>query len=157
MREMKIARSLSVTLLILLLTPLAGLSQNTKENADFKLAVNLYTDGLFDLAAEQLKQFIDTYPSTAQGIDARFYLGLTQLKLKKYDDARLTFQTFALTYQDNPKAPEAWWNGGESYAAMGSSSVWWARPWMIWASWEEPSGSPRRGARCAIGNSLRAI
>ena len=118
MREMKIARSLSVTLLILLLTPLAGLSQNTKENADFKLAVNLYTDGLFDLAAEQLKQFIDTYPSTAQGIDARFYLGLTQLKLKKYDDARLTFQTFALTYQDNPKAPEAWWNVGEAYASM---------------------------------------
>jgi TolA-binding protein len=43
---------------------------------------------------------------------------LTQLKLKKLDDARLTFQTFALTYQDNPKAAEAWWNVGESYAAM---------------------------------------
>jgi len=94
-------------------------AQNSKENADFKLAINLYNDGLFDLAQEQLKQFIGAYPSTPQGIDARFYLGLTYLKLKKYDDARLTFQSFALTYQDNPRAPEAWWNVGESYAAMG--------------------------------------
>ncbi len=92
--------------------------QNSKENADFKLAVNLYNDGLFDLAAEQLRQFIGSYPNTAQGIEARFFLGLAQLKLKKFDDARMTFQTFALTYQDNPKAPEAWWNVGESYAAI---------------------------------------
>jgi len=92
--------------------------QNSKENADFKLALNLYNDSLFDLAAEQMKQFIASYPNTAQGIEARFYLGLTQLKLQRYDDARMTFQTFALTYQDNPKAPEAWWNVGESYAAI---------------------------------------
>ncbi len=93
-------------------------AQNTKENADFKLAINLYNDGLYDLAEEQLKQFIGSYPNTSQGIDARFTLGLTELKLKKYDDARLTFQTFALTYQDNPKAPDAWWNVGEAFAAL---------------------------------------
>ncbi len=93
-------------------------AQNSRENADFKLAVNLYNDGLYDLAAEQLKLFITTYPNTSQGAEARYYLGLTQLKLKQYDEARLTFQTFALTYQENPKAPEAWWNVGESYAAL---------------------------------------
>jgi TolA-binding protein len=98
--------------------PLAG--QNTKENADFKLALNLYNDGLYDLASEQLRQFVTTYPATAQGIEARFYLGLTQLKLRQYDEARLTFQTFALTYQDNPKAPEAWMHAGESFAAIGN-------------------------------------
>jgi TolA-binding protein len=99
-------------------SPAVSYSQDSRENADFKLAINLYNDGLYDLAAEQLKQFINAFPNTSQGIDARFYLGMTQLKLKKFDDARLTFQTFALTYQDNPKAPEAWWNVGESYAAM---------------------------------------
>ena len=104
---------------ILLLTcPIQSRSQDSKENADFKLAINLYNDGMYDLAGEQLKQFIATYPSSSQGIDARFYLGLTQLKLSKFDDARLTFQTFALTYPDNPKAPEAWWNVGESYASV---------------------------------------
>lgn len=92
--------------------------QNSKENADFKLAINLYNDGLLDLAAEQLKQFVASYAGTSQGIEARFYLGLSQQKLKLYDDARMTFQTFALTYQDNPKAPDAWWNTGECYTAL---------------------------------------
>ncbi len=95
-------------------------AQNSKENADFKLAINLYNDGLFDLAAEQLRQFVASYPNTPQGIEARFYLGQAQSKLKQFDEARMTFQTFALTYQDNPKAPDAWWNVGESYAAAGN-------------------------------------
>ena len=93
-------------------------AQTSKENADFKLAVNLYNDGLFDLAAEQLKQFINGFPGTPNGIEAKFYLGLTQMKLKQFDDARLTFQTFALTYQDNPKAPDAWMHVGECYVAL---------------------------------------
>ncbi|MBI4536312.1 MAG: tetratricopeptide repeat protein, partial [Ignavibacteriae bacterium] len=103
---------------LLVLLSVSASAQNTKENADFKLAINLYNDGLFDLAAEQLRQFIASYPTSGQTVEARFYLGLTQLKLKRFEDARLTFQTFALTYQDNPKAPEAWWNVGESYAAV---------------------------------------
>jgi len=93
-------------------------AQDSKENADFKLAINLFNDGLFDLAAEQLRQFVSAYPNTSQGIEARFYLGLTQMKLKRYEDARITFQTFALTYQDNPRAPEAWYNTGDAYAAL---------------------------------------
>ncbi len=108
------------TALLVLTTTCAGIvfPQNTKENADFKLALNLYNDGLFDLAQEQLKQFIAAYPNTSQGVEARFTLGLSQLKLKEYEDARITFQTFALTYQDNSRAPEAWWNVGECYAAL---------------------------------------
>ena len=39
-----------------------------QENSEFKLAVGLYNDGMFDLAAEQLKNFVAAYPSTSQGI-----------------------------------------------------------------------------------------
>jgi TolA-binding protein len=108
------------TALVVLFTFGAGFvfPQNTKENADFKLAINLYNDGLFDLALEQLKQFIAAYPNTSQGIEARYTLGSSQLQLKQYEDARITFQTFALTYQENSRAPEAWWNVGECYAAL---------------------------------------
>ncbi len=108
------------SVLVVLTTTGAGVvfPQNTKENADFKLALNLYNDGLFDLAQEQLKQFIAAYPNTSQGVEARYTLGLSQLKLKQHEDARITFQTFALTYQDNSRAPEAWWNVGECYAAL---------------------------------------
>jgi len=95
-------------------------AQNSNQNADFKLAINLYNDSLFDLAAEQLKQFIGAYPNTDQEIEARFYLGLAQLKLGQFSESRLTFQTFALTYQNNPRAAEAWWYVGESFASEGN-------------------------------------
>ena len=95
-------------------------AQDSKENADFKLAVNLYNDKLYDLALEQFHAFINLYPNTAQGVEARFYLGLTQSRLGKHDDARFTFQNFALAYTDNIKAPEAWMNVAEEYVAMGN-------------------------------------
>lgn len=94
------------------------LSQDTRENADFKLAINLYNDKLFDLALEQFRQFVAVYPNTQQGIEARFYLGLCQSKQGKHDDARLTFQNFALAFPDHPRAPEAWWNVAEEYVAL---------------------------------------
>ena len=93
-------------------------AQDSKENADFKLAVNLYNDKLYDLALEQFNAFIRLYPNTAQGIEAHFYLGLAQSKLGKHDEARFTFQNFALAYTDNSKAPEAWMNAAEEYAEM---------------------------------------
>lgn len=91
-------------------------SQDTKENAEFRLAVSLYNDNFLAQAEDQFKVFIDKFPNTSLGIEARFYLGLIQLKTKKYGDAKNTFQDFALRYQDNPKAPDAWWNLAEIYA-----------------------------------------
>jgi TolA-binding protein len=110
-------RALGFTLL-LFLAPLLCYSQDTQENAGFKLAVSLYNDKMFDLALEQLKRFVDAYPNTQQGIQARFYLGLTQMALKKYADSRITFQDFALSYPDNPQASDAWWNVAQSYVEM---------------------------------------
>jgi TolA-binding protein len=103
---------------MLLLVPPRTWGQNSKENSDFKLAVNLFNDGMFDLAAEQLRNFISLYPSTSQGIEARFYLGLTYLKIRKFEDARQTFQNFALSYVDHPRAPDAWVHVAEAFAAM---------------------------------------
>jgi len=89
-----------------------------KENSEFKLAVGLYNDGMYDLAAEQFKNFINAYPNTSNGVEARFYLGKTQMKLQRYDEARITFQNFALTYVEHPKAPEAWLNVGDAFLAL---------------------------------------
>jgi len=94
------------------------LAQDTKENAEFKLALNLYNSGMYDLAADQFQNFINAYPGTANSIEAKFYLGLTQMKLQRYEDARITFQNFALTYTDHPKAPDAWMGVGDAYAAL---------------------------------------
>src|SRR5512140_995983 len=88
-------------------------AQNTKENADFKLAINLFNDKLYDLSLEQFKQFISTYPSNPQSIEAKFYIALANRALKKNDEARAAFQNFALTYPEHPRSAEAWWNIGE--------------------------------------------
>lgn len=104
------------TLVLLCLVTTFAFAQSTKENADLKLAMNLYNDKMYDLALEQFKQFITNHPQSAQVSDARFYLGLTQRASSKLADARSTFQNFALTYADNPKAPEAFWYVGELFA-----------------------------------------
>ncbi len=108
-------------LVILILLPLvvgAVYAQETKENTDFRLAIGLYNDGMYDLAIDQLKNFIETYQTTSSSIEARFYLGLAQLKSNRFEDAKETFQNFALTYSTNPKAPEAWMNVGKSYEGL---------------------------------------
>lgn len=113
---MKSFRRTFIGICLLFVTAFA---QDTKENADFKLAVSLYNDKLYDLALEQFRSFVDRYPASQQSIEARFYLGLTQMNLKQYDDARSTFQNFALSYPENSKAPEAWFHVAESYVALG--------------------------------------
>ena len=107
-------RRLSMILLLVGVTYCAA--QNTKENADFKLALNLFNDKLYDLSLEQFKQFISTYPASPQSIESKFYIALVDRALKKNDDARAAFQNFALTYPEHPKAPDAWWNIGEMYS-----------------------------------------
>jgi TolA-binding protein len=108
----------SLLFILLIFSAPLSLRSQEKENAEFKLAVNLYNDGMYDLAVEQFKNFVTAYPNTAQGVEARFYWGNTLMKLKRYDEARITFQNFALAYVDHPKAPEAWMNVGEALLAL---------------------------------------
>ncbi len=102
--------------LVMLLTTHV-LAQDTRENAEFKLAVGLYNDGLLSQAEDQFHVFIDKFGSTSLGIESRFYLGLIQLRTGKTADARATFQDFAIRYSDHPRAPEAWWKLGEAFAS----------------------------------------
>ena len=112
-------RSGRFAVFLFLLVTTTSFAQNTKENADFKLAVNLFNDKLYDLSLEQFKQFISTYPSSPQSVDAKFYIALADRSLKKNDDARAAFQNFALTYPEHTKAPDAWWNIGEMFSEDG--------------------------------------
>lgn len=91
-------------------------AQDTRENADFKLALGLYNDKLYAQAEDQLKAFVEKYPSTTLGAEARFTLGNVQLKLKKWGDARATFQDFPIRFPEHSKAPDALWNLGDVFA-----------------------------------------
>lgn len=109
-----------LTICIGFLFAFSSSAQDTKENADYKLALNLYNDHLYDLAADQFRNFVTAYPNTEQGIEARYYIGAALQKLKRFDEARAQFQNFAVSYPQNPKAADAWWQVGESYAALGN-------------------------------------
>ncbi len=109
-------RLFAISCLLVVLS--SSLYAQEKDNSEFKLAMGLYNDGMYDLAAEQLKNFINAYPNTANGIEARFYLGSTLMNLKRYDEARITFQNFALAYVEHPKAPEAWLKVGDAFLAL---------------------------------------
>jgi len=93
-------------------------SQDTKENADFKLAINLYNEGFYDLAISQLKKFIDSYPNSPQTPEAQFYLGMSYFKLRKFEDAQIIFQNFALSKTSHPRAIEALWKSAECFVEM---------------------------------------
>ncbi len=95
-----------------------ALAQDTRENAEFKLAINLYNEGFYELAIAQLKKFIDSFPDSPQNPEARFYLGMAYFKLRKFEDARLIFQDFALSRPNHPRAIEALWKVGECFAEM---------------------------------------
>ncbi|MBI2619187.1 MAG: tetratricopeptide repeat protein [Ignavibacteriales bacterium] len=112
-------RTVSLILILLAFVQFSA-AQDTKENADFKLAVSLYNDKFYDLALEQFRQFVATYPNTPQGTEARFYLGLSQLQLKQFEEARFTFQNFALMFREHPRASEAWWNVADAYLKLGN-------------------------------------
>lgn len=96
---------------------LPALAQDTPENADFKLGIQLRNDGLYAQAEDQFRSFIKRYPNSASAIEARFYLAELLRRRKSLAEARGLFQEFALQYQDHNRAPDAWWHVGEIFAA----------------------------------------
>ncbi|HAV22033.1 MAG TPA: hypothetical protein DCX46_00750 [Bacteroidetes bacterium] len=105
-------------LLLLAFVAFPASAQDAKENADFKLALNLFQDKFFDLALDQFQLFVNFYPNTQQGIEARYYVARSQFELKRYDEARYSFQNFALSYPDHTRSPEAWMRSGEALVAL---------------------------------------
>lgn len=85
---------------------------------EFDLAVRMFDDGDFSLAMDHFRSIIDSYPQTSQGIESRYYLGMVYRHLGQHENARMSLQTFALTFPDHKRAPDAWWNVAEIYAGQ---------------------------------------
>lgn len=111
---------ITLLLLVVIFNTHNLLAQETKGHSEFKLALNLYNDGMYELAMEQFKNFSTMYPSSNQVPEAKFYTALCLLNLTKYDDAKFAFQNFALSYSEHPKAPEAWYKVGEIFVKLGN-------------------------------------
>ncbi|MDX9758509.1 MAG: tetratricopeptide repeat protein [Bacteroidota bacterium] len=110
-------RLIAIAMILLGLAAPRVEAQDTRESAEFKLAVQLYNDGLYAQSEDQFRSFVERFPNTSSAVEARFYLGLLQKHAKKYTEAKSSFQDFAIRHSDHPKAPDAWWNLGEIHAA----------------------------------------
>lgn len=85
---------------------------------EFSLAVELYNRGEYSLAFDHFRAIIEAHPATTEGIESRYYLGMVYRRLGQDENARMALQTFALTFPDHKRAPEAWWNIAEIHAAQ---------------------------------------
>ena len=90
--------------------------QDTAVVDEFAIAVQLFEDGDYSLAMDHFRSIIDSYPQTSQGIESRYYLGMVYRQIGQHENARMTLQTFALTFPDHRRAPDAWLNVADIYA-----------------------------------------
>lgn len=82
-------------------------AQDSKEQAAFDGAMDLYRKGDFKGAAESLSAFLTLYPESALVPTAQFYLGSANYANKNYQGSISVLNTMAGKFPDHPRAPDA--------------------------------------------------
>lgn len=82
-------------------------AQDSKEQAAFDGAMDLYRKGDFKGAAESLSAFLTLYPESVLAPTAQFYLGSANYANKNYQGAISVLNTMAGKFPDHPRAPDA--------------------------------------------------
>src|SRR5262249_37925843 len=115
---------------------------------DYKLAVGFYNKEQWKLAAESFQVFLKNHGQHAKAENARFYYGLTLVKLDDFKQAREVLRSFIKDYPKSRDAGSAgYWIGHASYflddfaqaetdlsrfaaAAPGDALMEWALPYL---------------------------
>ncbi len=90
---------------ILLRSNIGGVPWTAVPDTHYERAQAFLGQSLHAEAIEELKKFLAQDPSSPQRADAKLKLGIAQVRLKLYDQARDTFH--ALTSEQGPRADEA--------------------------------------------------
>ncbi|NIR51963.1 tetratricopeptide repeat protein [candidate division KSB1 bacterium] len=70
---------------------------------EFGFARQLFDDGLYELAAEQFKDFANKYPSDGNADDALFLAGEAYFKAENFDHAFKAYKELEIVYPQSPK------------------------------------------------------
>ncbi len=108
-----------VLLFLLVLLAGMGLAQPYGESDDFAYALKLFNEGFYDIAEQQFTVFMNRYPNSERVPDALYYKAEALYRLKDYANARIEFQSLAVTYPNHKMAPEAWLKVGDCYQKLG--------------------------------------
>jgi len=82
-------------------------AQDSKEQAAFDGAMDLYRDADYGEAAESLSAFLTLYPNSVLKPTAQFYLGSSYYALRNYKEALSVLSGMAEQFPDHPRAPDA--------------------------------------------------
>jgi TolA-binding protein len=83
---------------------------------DYKLAVGFYNKEQWKLAAESFRSFLKNHGQHAKAENARYYYGLTLVKLDEFKQARDVLRNFVRDYPKSRDAvAAAYWIGHASY------------------------------------------
>jgi TolA-binding protein len=88
---------------------------NKEEGQNFKFALGLFNDGLYDLAYRQLSDFLKTYPSSIHSSRASFLLGECLYRGGNYSEAIEAYNSMMVRYPESPFADDAGYRIGECW------------------------------------------
>ena len=115
-------KTITQQLLLLLLLFNFGYSQiadNTiQEEQDYAFGYGLYQDKLFQLAVDQLKYFVEKYPSSIKQTDALFILGESYLNTSDTIQALRRFEIIDTKYQYNEIHTHTLYRMGEIFYGL---------------------------------------
>lgn len=94
------------------------IAQPDSESDDFSYPLKLYNQEFYDLAAQQFIKFYNNHPNSAKVDEAKYYAGMSYLKLKEFSLARIEFQSLALEHPKSKRAAEAWLRAAECYLKL---------------------------------------
>ena len=72
------------------------------ERDEYVFAYKLFQEGVYVIAKDELKAFIQDYPQSADADDARFLMGECALQLEQYDEAIQHYKQLQIDYPDSP-------------------------------------------------------
>jgi len=82
-------------------------AQDSREQAAFDGAMDLYRDAEYGESAESLSAFLTLYPNSVLAPTAQFYLGSSYYVLRNYKESLPVLSRMAEQFPDHPRAPDA--------------------------------------------------
>ncbi|MEX0939085.1 MAG: tetratricopeptide repeat protein [Pirellulales bacterium] len=114
--------------LLALLLASAGLAQEAAESSpaavrQYRAAVALQNQGLYELAEEEWKTFLDRFAQEPLADKARHYQGVCQFQQQKYQQAEQTFQQAIRDYPQSELTPSSYVNLGLAQFNQGQAEA----------------------------------